>query len=92
MTIKFIEKRQTSWDLTPEYIYFNPSTGKYFEGLLDAEETVHDVQPDLWGCHYWNTLEEARQAIDEKQRLVMENIRQCEEPYGMEYWQHLDND
>lgn len=84
MTIKFIEKRQASWDLTPEYIYFNPSTDKYFEGLLDDEGTVHDVQQDMWSCHYWNTLEEARQAIDKKQRHIIEDIRQCEEPYDFE--------
>lgn len=81
---KLAEKRQAVWDITPEYIYFNPANGKYFEGIVDAEETVHDVQPDLWGGHYWNTIEEARKAIDENQRQIMEDIEQCSEVYDFE--------
>lgn len=81
---RFVEKQQAVWDITPEYIYFNPANGKYFEGIVDAEETVHDVQPDLWGGHYWDTLEEARKAIDENQRQVIEDIEQCSEVYDFE--------
>lgn len=65
---KVIEERHPK-GYEPQFIMFSPKKNKFFEGMKTFDGYI-DLQWEEWGNHYWDTLEEARRALDEWERNI----------------------